>query len=77
MIKLLQTFEKLGYATDPYLGNLTVNPKNLGTSINLEVDFHFENKVDSVIDKEVSDELLYGKNILIVNRLKDGKHSDI
>ena len=25
-IKLLQTFEKLGYATDPYLGNLTVSP---------------------------------------------------
>jgi protein-arginine kinase len=25
-IKLLKTFEKLTYATDPYLGNLTVSP---------------------------------------------------
>jgi protein-arginine kinase len=34
-IKLLQTFEKLGYATDPYLGNLTVSPQNLGTAMKL------------------------------------------
>ena len=34
-IKLLQTFEKLGYATDPYLGNLTVSPAKLGTSMTL------------------------------------------
>jgi protein-arginine kinase len=36
MIKLLQTFEKLGYATDPYLGNLTVSPRNLGTAMKVE-----------------------------------------
>jgi len=26
MIKILKTFEKLTYATDPYLGNLSVSP---------------------------------------------------
>eukprot|EP00347_Sterkiella_histriomuscorum_P011380 403372676 len=77
MIKLLQTFEKLGYATDPYLGNLTASPKNLGTALKLEVDFIFENKIDHNIDKEVNDEITYGKNISIVNRLSDGKHADI
>jgi arginine kinase len=35
-IKLVQTFEKLGYATDPYLGNLTVSPAKLGTSMSLK-----------------------------------------
>ena len=54
---MLQTFEKLTYATDPYLGNLTVSPKNLGTSINLEIEFHFDTKVDEHIDKDVNDEI--------------------
>jgi protein-arginine kinase len=34
-IKLIKTFEKLTYATDPYLGNLTVSPQNLGTAMRL------------------------------------------
>ena len=63
LIKLLQTFEKLGYATDPYLGNLTVSPKNLGTALKLEADIIFDNKVDNHIDKEVHDEITYGKSI--------------
>lgn len=46
MIKLLQTFEKLGYATDPYLGNLTASPRNLGTSLHLEAEVIFENRTD-------------------------------
>ena len=33
LIKLVQTFEKLGYATDPYLGFLTASPKNIGTGM--------------------------------------------
>lgn len=36
LIKLVYTFEKLGYAADPYLGNLTTSPKNLGTSLFLQ-----------------------------------------
>ena len=35
-IKLIQTFEKLGYATDPYLGNLTVSPANLGSAMTMK-----------------------------------------
>ncbi len=61
MIKLLQTFEKLGYATDPYLGNLTASPRNLGTSLRLEAEVIFENRTDGLIDKEVSDEIEFGK----------------
>jgi protein-arginine kinase len=57
LIKLLQTFEKLGYATDPYLGNLTVSPRNLGTALHLEVDFHFDSKVDPTIDRDIDDEI--------------------
>lgn len=36
LIKTLATFEKLGFATDSYLGNLTVSPQNLGTAIQLK-----------------------------------------
>lgn len=77
MIKLLQTFEKLGYATDPYLGNLTASPRNLGTSLRLEAEVVFENRTDGLIDKEVSDEIEFGKQIGIINRLKDAKHKDV
>ena len=31
MFKLLSTFEKMGFATNAYLGNLSVNPEHLGT----------------------------------------------
>lgn len=77
LIKLLQTFEKLGYATDPYLGNLTASPRNLGTALRLEVDFHFDSKVDADIDKDIADEIEYGKNVALVNRLADSRHSDV
>ena len=36
LIKLNQTFEKIGFATDSYLGFLLVNPQNLGTGLNIE-----------------------------------------
>jgi protein-arginine kinase len=61
LLKVLQSFEKLGYATDPYLGNLTVDPRSLGTALDLEVSFKFESKFDHVLDKEVADEIEYGK----------------
>ena len=35
MFKLISTFEKLGYAYDSYLGNLTVSPAILGTAFKL------------------------------------------
>jgi hypothetical protein len=69
MIKLLQTFEKLGYATDPYLGNLTVSPKYLGTAIKLEANINFDNRYEVQIDKDLIDDFEYGKLIKLDNRL--------
>ena len=34
--KSLITFEQLSFATDQFLGNLTVNPSNLGTAFSLQ-----------------------------------------
>jgi len=36
---VINVFEKFGFATDQYLGNLTVSPKNLGTVLNLFCEF--------------------------------------
>ena len=36
LVKALHTFDQLAYAVDQSLGNLTVNPKNLGTALKLE-----------------------------------------
>ena len=33
MEKLTKTFDKMGFATDSYLGFLTVSPANLGTGM--------------------------------------------
>ena len=40
LLEKLNVFEKslYGYATDPYYGNLTVNPKNLGTALNISCE---------------------------------------
>jgi protein-arginine kinase len=35
LIKLNLTFEKIGFATDSYLGFLSVSPENLGTGLSL------------------------------------------
>ena len=60
-IKILKTFEKLTYATDPYLGNLSVSPANLGTSMKLScnvrlVDPDMSNP--TISKKKISPELL-------------------
>ena len=36
LIKLTQTFEKMGFATDAYLGYLTVSPAHLGTGMHFQ-----------------------------------------
>ena len=36
MFKLLSTFEKMGFATNAYLGNLSVNPEHLGTCMQIQ-----------------------------------------
>jgi creatine kinase/arginine kinase len=51
LIKLVQTFERLGYATDPYLGHLTVSPKHLGTAMYLQADLKLETRLVSQLDK--------------------------
>jgi protein-arginine kinase len=61
MIKILKTFEKLTYATDPYLGNLSVSPANLGTSMRLSCDVRLEDtdmSNPSISKKKISPELL-------------------
>lgn len=51
LVKLLNTFEKIGFATDPYLGFLTVSPRNLGTAM------HLECKLKLTQDKSIDDKL--------------------
>ena len=72
-LKLLHTFEKLGFAVDPYLGNLTASPKHLGTALRLEANLRFENKLDHKIDEELQQELEYGKALFLKNRLDTGE----
>lgn len=49
MNKLLNSFEKMGFATDPYYGNLTVSPEHLGTGINMEGTVTYKHKFDKAI----------------------------
>lgn len=39
LIKLNHTFEKMGFATDAYLGYLTVSPAHLGSGMHLQGNF--------------------------------------
>lgn len=57
--KLLQAFDKLGYATDPYLGNLTVSPLNLGTAMQIWCKIKHQN--GNTIDKNL-------RNIVVLER---------
>lgn len=36
LIKLTHTFERIGFATDAYLGYLTVSPAHLGTGMHFQ-----------------------------------------
>ena len=44
LVKLNHTFEKMGFATDAYLGFLTVSPANLGTGMQFQGKIVLENK---------------------------------
>lgn len=62
-IKLLQTFEKsISFATDPYLGYLTVSPQNLGTAMHLEAKMKFPS--DRSIDKNLKNLLTEDRKML-------------
>lgn len=50
---MLETFEKLGYATDPYLGNLTVSPATLGTGMKLSCKINLNSSKGSYNPEEL------------------------
>lgn len=70
-IKLLQTFDKLGYASDPYLGSLTVSPKMLGTAMKMSCTLGLNSSAD--IDQQLSQQLVHERNIKYQN-LGNGKY---
>ena len=37
---MIKAFDKIGFATDPLYGNLTVSPQHLGTALSLECKFN-------------------------------------
>ena len=50
---MLKTFEKLGYANDSYLGNLTVRPNMLGTGMKISTTFNLASN-DTKLDKDLA-----------------------
>jgi protein-arginine kinase len=72
-IRLIQAFEKLGFATDPYLGNLTVNPSNLGTAMKLEISIptdEFETHKLAQKEKELKSKV-YNESRMVLE-MRDG-----
>jgi hypothetical protein len=69
--KLLTSFDKMGFASDPYLGYLTVSPQNLGTGIHMEGTVTYRHKFDKDLPQEVVDEIDYGKQLVLDNNIDD------
>jgi hypothetical protein len=69
--KLLNSFDKMGFATDAYHGHLTVSPEHLGTGIAIEGRVAYKHKFDAVIPQDMLDELDYGKQLKLENQLAD------
>lgn len=70
LIKLNKTFEKMGFATDAYLGFLTVSPANLGTGMQFSGSMIFSNKGKSeedtaLVEQTIMDRLAQGKSMLV------------
>ena len=77
LIKLTQTFEKMGFATDAYLGYLTVSPAHLGTgmhfqgSITMGVGNKSEDEIDT-INQMVQERLIQGRGMMAdVQQVRD------
>jgi hypothetical protein len=68
----VQTFDKLGYATDPYLGNLTVSPAKLGTAMTLECMLEAESR--SKLSGELIQKLTH-QRMIRYERDNDRAHS--
>jgi|LakMenE01Jun11ns_1017448.scaffolds.fasta_scaffold8567556_1 protein-arginine kinase len=66
LIKLNQTFEKIGFATDSYLGFLSVNPENLGTGLKIEASIKLTSKANfAELEKSFNELLLHTKYISV------------
>ena len=70
MEKLTKTFDKMGFATDSYLGFLTVSPANLGTGMTFTATQVLESKkrtkeeVD-MIEQILNERLTLGKGMKV------------
>lgn len=62
LFKLVELFENYGFATDPYLGNLTVSPKNLGTALNIMTEFNL-NPTDEELERQILMDLQHRSHI--------------
>ena len=58
MDKLTKTFDKMGFATDSYLGFLTVSPANLGTGMSFTGTVVLEGKKRRADEVETIEQLL-------------------
>jgi protein-arginine kinase len=54
--KLVKALEKIGFAHDSYLGNLTVSPVNLGTSLKLSGRLDPIHSLTSELTKQIEDQ---------------------
>ncbi len=66
LVKLTHTFERMGFATDAYMGYLTVSPAHLGTGM------HFTGSISTSNQNKTNDELAIVEQVL-KERLSVGK----
>lgn len=66
-------FEKLGFATDSYLGNLSVSPKDLGTAMKLFCEFGLT-ATSNELDRQIMLKLIHDSKIDYV-RLSNSNHT--
>ena len=59
---MINMFDSFGFATDPFLGNLTVSPKNLGTGMRLFVEFETQ-ATEEPLDRVIEMDLLHRSHI--------------
>lgn len=72
IFKILSTFEKLGYATDPYLGNLTVRPDQLGTGLKISTTFNLASN-DTKLDQDLAFKLSHD-SLIDYKRINSTQH---
>jgi len=65
MVKLHQTFEKIGFSSDSYLGSLTASPKNLGTGITISGQINVQKPEARELKPEIKMQIQAGTNCQI------------